>query len=99
MAPAESIYRPTLSDGLRINSRYGLPAWLHSVTSWLSSKASIESNSFLIEPRRKSPDFSHGVRRRVPCLGRGTAYKYRFFNCGRGKVPALDVFAFCDDPS
>ena len=26
-------------------------------------------------------------------------YKYRFFNCGCGNVPALDVFVFCDDPS
>src|SRR5207247_862459 len=28
-----------------------------------------------------------------------TPYKYRFFNCGCGNVPALDVFVFCDDPS
>lgn len=28
-----------------------------------------------------------------------TPYKYRFFNCGCGKIPAPDVFVFCDDPS
>ena len=31
--------------------------------------------------------------------GQCVAYKYRFFNCECGNVPALDVFVFCDDPS